>query len=97
MKYDISTAVEFLEIFSAIVRKIKGLIILPVIKQMHENRSISIVSHFADAVIELETDEILFNGRIRFWKMRRSILEPFFIPFSFTEKGINVETFKRIV
>ena len=97
LKYEISTVVDFLDIFSAIVRKTNGLIVLPAVKQMHEARCISIVSHFADVVVDLEIDEILFNGKIRFWKMRRARLEPFFIPFSLTERGINVETFERIV
>jgi len=88
--------VELLEILSAQVRRTEGLAFLPLIQSMHDEKTIATLSHLADSVIELAIGETYFEGKIRFWKMRRSRSEPLFLPFSITERGIIAETFKRV-
>ena len=88
--------VELLEILSAQVRRSEGLAFLPLIQSMHDAKIIATLSHLADSVIELAIGETYFEGKIRFWKMRRARSEPLFLPFSITERGIMAETFKRV-
>src|SRR2546422_939842 len=43
----------------------------------------------------LESEHL--EGKLRFWKMRRSILRPLLLPFSITERGVMAETFGRVI
>jgi len=96
LSQELRYVVELLEILSAQVRKTGGLAFLSLIRSMHDERTIATLSHLADSVIELAIGETYFEGKIRFWKMRRARLEPLFLPFSITERGIMAETFKRV-
>jgi len=91
------SVIELLEIISAKIMKIGGLALIPVLKNMHDEKTIATISHLADVVLEFIVGEARFEGRLVFWKMRRVRLEPLFLPFSITDRGIVAETFRRVI
>ena len=91
------SVIELLEIISAKIMKIGGLALIPVLKNMHDKKTIATISHLADVVLEFIVGEARFEGRLVFWKMRRVRLEPLFLPFSITDRGIVAETFRRVI
>jgi len=96
LEQELHYVVELLEILSAQVRRCEGLAFLPLIRSMHDEKTIATLSHLADSVIDLAIGETYFEGKIRFWKLRRARSEPLFLPFTITERGIMAETFKRV-
>jgi len=97
LEQELHYVVELLEILSAQVRRINGLAFMPLIQPMHDDRTLATLSHLADSVIDLAIGETHFEGKIRFWKLRRARSEPLFLPFSITERGILAETFRRVI
>jgi len=97
LEQELRYVVELLEILSAQVWRSEGLAFLPLIQSVHDEKTIATLSHLADCVIDLSIGETYFEGRIRFWKLRRARIEPLFLPFSITERGILAETYKRVV
>jgi len=91
------STVELLEIISAQIMRTNGLVFLPMYGEMHDKRDVAIISHLADVIVELVIGEVHFEGKIRFWKMRRARSEPLFLPFSITDRGIIAETFTHVV
>ena len=96
LEQELHYVVELLEILSAQVRRSEGLAFLPLIQSMHDEKTIATLSHIADSVIDLGIGETYFEGKIRFWKLRRARSEPLLVPFSITERGIMADTFKRV-
>lgn len=91
------SVIELLEIISAKIMKIGGLALVPLLRKMHDEKTIATISHLADVVLEFVVGEARFEGRMVFWKMRRVRLEPLFLPFSITDRGIVAETFRRVI
>jgi len=97
LEQELHYVVELIEILSAQVRRIEGLAFMPLIQPMHDEKTLATLSHLADSVIDLAIGETHFEGKIRFWKLRRARSEPLFLPFSITERGIMAETFRRVM
>ena len=96
LRYETKSLVELLEAFGAVIRKSESIALLPIIDVMHDKNVTAILAHLADVAVELAINELSFEGKLRFWKMRKVRLEPFFLPFSMTTRGIVAETFRRI-
>ncbi len=89
--------IELLEIVSSQVRKTKGIVFLPVFMEMHDKKTLAIISHIADVVVDLELGKMQFEGKMRFWKMRGVRAEPLSLPFSITDRGLMADTFTHVV
>ncbi len=91
------TTLELLEILSSLMRTKNGIAFLPLLPDLHDRQTTFMISHQSDTVVEFAVEERSLEGKIIFWKMRRARLQPMFLPLSIKERGIVVETFRRIL
>jgi KaiC/GvpD/RAD55 family RecA-like ATPase len=97
VNHDISSVRELLEILGNQVRNKNGLVFMPLLSEMHDPRTVATISHLSDVVVDFELESEHLEGKLRFYKMRRSQLRPLLLPFSITDRGVMAETFGRVI
>jgi KaiC/GvpD/RAD55 family RecA-like ATPase len=88
---------ELLEILGNQVRQRNGLVFMPILSDMHDPKVVAEISHLSDVVVDFELESEHLEGKLRFYKMRRSQLRPLLLPFSITDRGVMAETFGRVI
>ncbi len=79
------------------VRQRNGLVFMPILSDMHDSKTVAEISHLSDVVVDFELESEHLEGKLRFYKMRRSQLRPLLLPFSITDRGVMAETFGRVI
>ena len=97
VNHDPASVRELLEILGNQVRHKNGLVFMPILSEMHDSKQVATLSHLSDVVVEFELESEHLEGKLRFYKMRRSQLKPLLLPFSITDRGIMAETFGRVI
>ena len=95
--HDTTSVRELLEILGNSVRQKNGLVFMPILSDMHDPKVVAEISHLSDVVVDFELESEHLEGKLRFYKMRRSQLRPLLLPFSITERGVMAETFGRVI
>jgi len=97
VNHDAASVRELLEILGSQIHAKNGLVFMPILSDIHDSKTVAIISHLSDVVVEFEVESEHLEGKLRFWKMRRATLRPLLLPFSITERGVMVETFGRVI
>ena len=97
VNHDVASVRELLEILGSYVHSRKGLVLMPILSDIHDPKTVATISHLSDVVVEFEVEPEHLEGKLRFWKMRRATLRPLIMPFSITDRGVMVETFGRVI
>jgi len=97
VNHDDASVRELLEILSSQIHRRNGLVFMPILSDIHDPKTVATLSHLSDVVVEFELESEHLEGKLRFWKMRRSILRPLLLPFSITDRGVMAETFGRVI
>jgi len=97
VNHETASVRELLEILGSQIHARNGLVFMPILSDMHDQRTVATISHLSDVVVEFEVESEHLEGRLRFWKMRRAILRPLLLPFSITDRGVMAETFGRVI
>ena len=97
VNHEIPSVRELLEILGNQVRNKNGLVFMPILSDMHDSKTVATISHLSDVVVEFELESEHLEGKLRFYKMRRSQLRPLLLPFSITDRGVMAETFGRVI
>ncbi|HZY95009.1 MAG TPA: ATPase domain-containing protein, partial [Candidatus Bathyarchaeia archaeon] len=95
--HETSSVRELLEILGNQVRARNGLVFMPLLSEMHDPKTTAEISHLSDVVVDFELESEHLEGKLRFYKMRRSQLRPLLLPFSITDRGVMAETFGRVI
>ncbi len=95
--HDPTSVRELLEILGNQIRNRNGLIFMPILSDMHDSKTVAEISHLSDVVVDFELESEHLEGKLRFYKMRRSQLRPLLLPFSITDRGVMAETFGRVI
>jgi KaiC len=95
--HETSSVRELLEILGNQVRVRNGLVFMPILSDMHDSKTVAEISHLSDVVVDFELESEHLEGKLRFYKMRRSQLRPLLLPFSITDRGVMAETFGRVI
>mgnify|MGYP001609441661 FL=1 len=97
VNHDTASVRELLEILGSQIHAKNGLVFMPILSDIHDQKTVATISHLSDVVVEFEIEAEHLEGKLRFWKMRRSILRPMLLPFSITDRGVMAETFGRVI
>ncbi len=97
VNHETASVRELLEILGSQVREKSGLVFMPILSDMHDQKTVATISHLSDVVVQFELDPEHLEGKLRFWKMRRAVLRPLLLPFSITDRGVMAETFGRVL
>ncbi len=97
VNHETASVRELLEILGSQVREKSGLVFMPILSDMHDQKTVATISHLSDVVVEFDVEEEHLEGKLRFWKMRRATLRPLLLPFSVTDRGVMAETFGRVI
>jgi KaiC/GvpD/RAD55 family RecA-like ATPase len=97
VNHDTASVRELLEILGSQIHAKNGLVFMPILSDIHDQKTVATISHLSDVVVEFEIESEHLEGKLRFWKMRRSILRPMLLPFSITDRGVMAETFGRVI
>ena len=97
VNHDTASVRELLEILGSQIHAKNGLVFMPILSDIHDQKTVATISHLSDVVVEFEIESEHLEGKLRFWKMRRSILRPMLLPFSITDRGVVAETFGRVI
>ncbi len=97
VSHDTASVRELLEILGSQIHAKNGLVFMPILSDIHDERTVATISHLSDVVVEFEVESEHLEGKLRFWKMRRAILRPLLLPFSITDRGVMAETFGRVI
>ena len=97
VNHDTPSVRELLEILGSQIHMKEGLVFMPILSDMHDQKTLATISHLSDVVVEFEIESEHLEGKLRFWKMRRATLRPLLLPFSITDRGVMAETFGRVI
>ncbi|OLD01595.1 hypothetical protein E6H36_06985 [Candidatus Bathyarchaeota archaeon] len=97
VNHETASVRELLEILGSQVREKSGLVFMPILSDMHDQKTVATISHLSDVVVEFDLESEHLEGKLRFWKMRRATLRPLLLPFSITDRGVMAETFGRVL
>jgi len=97
VNHDTASVRELLEILGSQIHAKNGLVFMPILSDIHDQKTVATISHLSDVVVEFEIESEHLEGRLRFWKMRRATLRPLLLPFSITDRGVMAETFGRVI
>ncbi|RLF10821.1 MAG: hypothetical protein DRJ98_05215 [Thermoprotei archaeon] len=96
--YDLKDVLDIIDVLTAHARKYGGLHFLILIHGLHEQKSITTVSHFTDGLFDfnIRHEEAEATGIIRIKKLARAHHTMRSIPYRITSEGIMIETAVRI-
>ncbi len=97
VNHDTASVRELLEILASQIHVKEGLVFMPILSDIHDQKTLATISHLSDVVVEFEIESEHLEGKLRFWKMRRATLRPLLLPFSITDRGVMAETFGRVI
>ncbi len=97
VNHDAASVRELLEILGSQIHAKNGLVLMPILSDIHDPKTVATISHLSDVVVEFEVESEHLEGKLRFWKMRRATLRPLLLPFSITDRGVMAETFGRVI
>ncbi len=97
VNHETASVRELLEILGSQIHARNGLVFMPILSDIHDQKTVATISHLADVVVEFEIESEHLEGKLRFWKMRRATLRPLLLPFSVTDRGVIAETFGRVI
>ncbi len=98
LRYDLADAIDLLESLVYNSREHGGIHFALVNPQMHDPKTVNSVLHVVDGALEFiaeeKSQEIERSLQVR--KMKRAAHKLVILPFSLTDRGIRIETTKRV-
>jgi|Deesub1362A_J573_1020465.scaffolds.fasta_scaffold03913_7 KaiC/GvpD/RAD55 family RecA-like ATPase len=97
--YEIKDVIDLVELMGVFTRASQNLSIIFMPRGMHSETEENTMKHLCDGVIELlvREDGTQLNHYMKFLKMKGSSTPRNLIPYRITERGIEVETTKRLL